>query len=42
MITTKTQAKFVEWLSTDEMYQASKKWYSELSFIKDEQLFFDA
>ena len=41
MITTKTQAKFIEWLCADEMYQASKKWYSELSFIKDEQLFFD-
>jgi len=41
MITTKTQAKYIEWLSTDEMHQASKKWYSELCFIKDEQLFFD-
>jgi hypothetical protein len=41
MITTKTQAKLIEWLSSDEMYQASKKWHSELSFIKDEQLFFD-
>lgn len=41
MITTKTQAKFTEWLSAEEMHQASKKWYSELSFIKDEQLFFD-
>jgi len=41
MITSKTQARFIEWLSSDEMYQASKKWHSELSFIKDEQLFFD-
>ena len=41
MITTKTQAKFIEWLNTDEMHHASKKWYSELSFIKDEQLFFE-
>lgn len=41
MITTKTQAKYVEWLSADVMHQVSKQWLSELNFIKDEQLFFD-
>ncbi|MDO6596127.1 hypothetical protein Q4512_04315 [Oceanihabitans sp. 2_MG-2023] len=41
MITTKTQNKYLELMSASEMHQASKKWYSELSFIKDEQLFLD-
>ncbi|WP_452228057.1 MULTISPECIES: hypothetical protein [unclassified Lacinutrix] len=41
MITTKTQAKYLELMNATEMHEASKKWYSELSFIKDEQLFFD-
>jgi hypothetical protein len=38
---TKTTPKMVEWFSADEMHDASKKWLSELNFIKDEQLFFD-
>lgn len=41
MITTKTQAKYLELMNATEMHEASRKWYSELSFIKDEQLFFD-
>ncbi|MBQ0786469.1 MAG: hypothetical protein KBT69_03150 [Oceanihabitans sp.] len=41
MITTKTQAKYLELMNATEMHEASKKWYSELNFIKDEQLFFD-
>lgn len=41
MITTKTKLKYIEWISADEMYEESKKWLSELNFIKDEQLFFD-
>ncbi|MFD2542260.1 hypothetical protein ACFSSB_08015 [Lacinutrix gracilariae] len=41
MITTKTQEKYLELMNATEMHQASKKWYSELSFIKDEQLFLD-
>ncbi|QRM89365.1 hypothetical protein FG167_08985 [Lacinutrix sp. WUR7] len=41
MITTKTQEKYLELMNATEMHEASKKWYSELSFIKDEQLFFD-
>lgn len=41
MITTKTQTKYLELMNASEMHQASNKWSSELSFIKDEQLFFD-
>lgn len=41
MITTQTHAKFVEWLSAEEMHRASKSWLSELLFIKDEHLFFE-
>ncbi len=33
--------RYVEWLSTDDMYKASQEWLSELRFIKDEHLFFD-
>lgn len=33
--------KYVAWLSTETMHNASRKWLSELEFIKDEQLFFD-
>jgi hypothetical protein len=41
MKTIQTQVKYVEWLSADEMHQASKEWLSELMFIKDEHLFFE-
>ena len=41
MKTIQTQVKYVEWLSADEMHQASKEWLSELRFIKDEHLFFE-
>jgi len=41
METTKTHLKYVEWLSAEDMHLASKKWLSELSFLKDEQLFFE-
>ncbi len=37
----KTHAKYVEWLSAHEMHQATNNWFSELEFIKDEQIFFD-
>jgi len=37
----KTHAKYVEWLSVHEMHQATNNWFSELEFIKDEQIFFD-
>ncbi|MFH6602718.1 hypothetical protein ACEZ3G_04465 [Maribacter algicola] len=35
----KQKYRYIEWLSAEEMHGASKKWMSELSFIKDEQLF---
>lgn len=30
---------YIEWLRPEEMHQASILWFSELKFIKDEQLF---
>ena len=30
---------YVEWLSAEEMHETSKQLFSELNFIKDEQLF---
>lgn len=36
-----TKATYVEWLNAKVMHKASRKWLSELKFIKDEQLFFD-
>jgi hypothetical protein len=41
MMTAKTQFRYLQWISADEMYDESKKWLSELNFIKDEHLFFD-
>ncbi len=41
MKTIHTHARHVEWLSAEEMHIESKKWLSELEFLKDEQLFFD-
>ena len=41
MKTTKTEVKYVEWLNAEDMHEASKKWISELSFVKDEQQFFE-
>ncbi len=41
METIQTQANYVEWLSADQMHEASKEWLSELRFIKDEHLFFE-
>ncbi|CAM1359872.1 conserved hypothetical protein [Tenacibaculum sediminilitoris] len=41
MKTTKTQLKLVEWFSAEDMHLASKQWLSELTFLKDEQLFFE-
>lgn len=31
--------KYIEWFDTSEMHEHSKEWFSELSFIKDEQQF---
>ncbi|MEM5565499.1 hypothetical protein WNY78_10305 [Psychroserpens sp. AS72] len=41
MKTIQTQVRYVEWLSAEEMHEASKEWLSELRFIKDEHLFFE-
>jgi len=39
METIQTQARYVEWLSAEEMHKGSQEWLSELRFIKDEHLF---
>ncbi|MGI9551072.1 MAG: hypothetical protein ACR2MT_07725 [Aurantibacter sp.] len=31
--------KYIEWLSAEEMHEAGIRWFSELKFMKDEQLF---
>lgn len=41
MKTIHTKAKHTEWLSAEDMHDASKLWLSELSFFKKEQLFFE-
>ncbi|WP_417801072.1 hypothetical protein [Tenacibaculum sp.] len=38
---TSIHLKYVEWLSAEDMLLMSKQWLSELSFLKDEQLFFE-
>jgi|SRR5690606_9775167 len=30
---------YIEWLSAEEMHEASMQWMSELKFVRDEQLF---
>jgi len=32
---------YMEWFDAEEMHEHSKKWFSELSFIKDEQRFLE-
>ena len=39
MSTGQTTKSYMEWFSADEMHEHSKKWLSELSFIRDEQEF---
>lgn len=41
MKATHKHATYIEWLSAEEMHDASKQWLSELRFIKDEHLFFE-
>jgi len=41
MKTIQTHARYVEWLSAEEMHKGSKEWLSELEFVKDEHLFFE-
>ncbi|WP_044397453.1 hypothetical protein [Lacinutrix sp. Hel_I_90] len=40
MITSKTENIYFEWLTAEDMHENSKKWLSELQFVKDEHLFF--
>lgn len=39
MNTKERKKSYVEWLSPQEMHEMSSQWFSELMFIKDEQLF---
>lgn len=39
METKSNKRKFREWFSADELHEESKKWFSELKFAKDEQIF---
>ena len=41
MKTIQTRARYVEWLSAEDMHKGSKEWLSELEFVKDEHLFFE-
>ena len=41
MKTIHTNAKHTEWLSAEDMHDASKRWLSELEFYEEEQLFFE-
>jgi hypothetical protein len=41
MKTKGNQLKYIELLSAEDMHDNSRKWLSELEFIKDEELFFD-
>ena len=42
METKSNKRKFREWFSADELYEESKKWFSELKFAKDEQKFLNS
>ncbi len=39
METVKKKHKYIEWISPEEMHEASKQWLSELNFVRDEQWF---
>ncbi|OIQ18755.1 hypothetical protein [Lacinutrix sp. MedPE-SW] len=41
METQNKKIKYLKWFSADEMHEGSKKWMSELKFIKDEHTFFE-
>ncbi|WP_338733447.1 hypothetical protein [Mangrovimonas cancribranchiae] len=40
MNATYTQAKYVEWLSPEEIHKNTNDWLSELQFVQEEQQFF--
>lgn len=39
MNTTKKKYQYIEWYSPEEMHEENAKWFSELNFARDEQLF---
>ena len=41
MKTKSDQYKYIEWLTVEDILEDTRKWQSELEFIKDEELFFD-
>ena len=41
MKTQQTYTHYIEWLSAEQMHEASIEWLSELRFIRDEHLFFE-
>ncbi len=41
MKTIQNYTNYIEWLSADQMHEASTEWLSELRFIKDEHTFFE-
>ncbi|NND11798.1 MAG: hypothetical protein HKN96_11365, partial [Flavobacteriaceae bacterium] len=41
MKTEQTYPRYVEWLSAEEMHNASREWLSELRFMKDEHHFYE-
>jgi GTP-binding protein EngB required for normal cell division len=41
MKTKQTHKHYMEWLSAEQMHEASKAWLSELEFISDEHHFFE-
>jgi hypothetical protein len=41
MENTQTHTRYVEWLSAEEMHNATKEWLSELEFVQDEHFFLE-
>jgi len=41
MKTKQSYTHYIEWLSAEQMHEASKEWLSELKFIRDEHRFFE-
>lgn len=39
MRTKRKRYSYIEWLSAEELHEATKNWMSELKFVRDEQLF---
>lgn len=41
MKTKEKQLKYIEWLNASDMRENTRKWLSELEFVRDEELFLD-